>query len=67
MSVCLKLVMSMLGVVAHNCNPGYKGGRDWKDCGSLPALGKKLARSHLNKEVRCGGMYLWFHLRGRCR
>jgi hypothetical protein len=36
---------SQTGPVAHNCNLSYSGGRDWEDCGSRTAQGKKLARS----------------------
>jgi hypothetical protein len=33
--------------VAHTYNPSYSGGRDRKDHGSKPALGKQFARPYL--------------------
>jgi hypothetical protein len=38
-----------LSTVAHACNPSYLEGRDQEDHSLSLALGKKLARHHLNK------------------
>jgi hypothetical protein len=45
--------------VAHTYNPSYLGGRDQKDCGLKPTLGKRFTR--LNQAQ----WYLWSHLHRR--
>jgi hypothetical protein len=32
--VNFKMTTKKQGMVAHNYNPNYSGGRDWEDCGS---------------------------------
>jgi hypothetical protein len=44
---------SLLGVVAHICNPIYLGGREQKDCSSEPGRAK-LAKFHLTKAGHVG-------------
>jgi hypothetical protein len=41
-----------------HCNPSYLGDRYCEDYDSKIAQGKMLARSHLDKQVRHGGMHL---------
>jgi hypothetical protein len=46
--------------VAHNCNPGYSGGKDQEDHGSKPALANIFARPYLennpSQKNRAGGV-----------
>jgi hypothetical protein len=37
---CLKKHSIYPGTVAHACNPGYYGGRAWKECGRRPMWAK---------------------------
>jgi hypothetical protein len=51
----IKLSLKELGTVTYIYNPSYSGDRDWGRLHFKGNPGKKLVRSHLNKQVEHGG------------